>query len=175
MLRDPNFRTAELGGLYRSHDLIDARSYFLPTKFALADDGTGAYIENVDEEEDDRSSISSHSTNSTVDDNPGPGRLVDKYLYQRLGRKLEKVAIRLGFVNPDPSQIVPFFTRLYTLRWFTPVYSASLSSSLRSITSRHGNSDHRHDRDSALIAGLKSLVKQSQSVLSHFVSVNDDI
>lgn len=42
----------------------------------------------------------------TVDDNPGPGRLIDKFLYQRLGKMLERRANRvLGPLLASPFEI----------------------------------------------------------------------
>ena len=70
--------------------------------------GTGAYIED----EDDTSSISSCSTNATMDNIPGTGRTLDMRFYQPVGRAIEKfalkIAIRLNICHPSPAQIVRF-------------------------------------------------------------------
>ena len=47
--------------------------------------GTGAYIKD----EDDTSSISSFSTNATMDNIPGTGRTLDMHFYQPVGRAIE--------------------------------------------------------------------------------------
>ena len=61
------------------------------------------------EDEDDTMSISSFSTNATMDDNPGTGLTIDKYFYQPVGRAIEKfalkIAIRLNICHPSPAQI----------------------------------------------------------------------
>ena len=70
--------------------------------------GTGAYIKD----EDDTSSISSFSTNATMDNIPGTGRILDMCFYQPVGRAIEKfalkVAIRLNICHPSPAQIFRF-------------------------------------------------------------------
>ena len=79
-----------------------------------ASHGTSAYIED----EDDTSSISSFSTNGTMDNIPGTGRTLDMHFYQPVGRAIEKfalkIAIRLNICHPSPAQILRFF-RLYCL------------------------------------------------------------
>ena len=71
--------------------------------------GTNAYIEDVD----DTSSISSFSTNATMDNIPGTGRTIDMRFYQPVGRAIEKfalkIAIRLNICHPSPAQILRFF------------------------------------------------------------------
>ena len=71
--------------------------------------GTSAYIED----EDDTSSISSCSTNATMDNIPGTGRTIDMRFYQPVGRAIEKfalkIAIRLNICHPSPAQILRFF------------------------------------------------------------------
>ena len=67
--------------------------------------GSSAYIED----EDDTSSISSFSTNATMDNIPGTGRTIDMRFYQPVGRAIEKfalkIAIRLNICHPSPAQI----------------------------------------------------------------------
>ena len=50
---------------------------------------------------------SSNSTDSTctVDDNPGTGRTVDKYVYQPLGRKLERMMFKILHVELKSADI----------------------------------------------------------------------
>ena len=73
-----------------------------------ASHGTSAYIED----EDDASSISSCSTNATMDNIPGTGRTIDMCFYQPVGRAIEKfalkIAIRLNICHPSPAQILRF-------------------------------------------------------------------
>ena len=71
---------------------------------------SSAYIGN--EDEDDTTSISSFSTNATMDDNPGTGLTIDKYFYQPVGRAIEKfalkIALKLNIYHPSPAQILRF-------------------------------------------------------------------
>lgn len=56
-----------------------------------------------DDAHDDASSVWSMET---VDDNPGPGRIIDKFIYQRLGKMLERRANRvLGPLLASPFEI----------------------------------------------------------------------
>ena len=67
-----------------------------------------AYIEDGD----DTRTISSFSTNATMDDNPGAGLTIDKYFYQPVGRAIERLALyigtRLNVFQPSPAQILRF-------------------------------------------------------------------
>ena len=70
--------------------------------------GTSAYIED----EDDASSISSCSTNATMDNIPGTGRTIDMRFYQPVGRAIERFApkitmrFKFNFGHPSPAQIL---------------------------------------------------------------------
>ena len=57
-----------------------------------------AYIED----EDDTSSISSCSTNATMDNIPGTGRTIDMCFYQPVGRAIERIALRRRWVYIPP-------------------------------------------------------------------------
>ena len=65
-----------------------ARISELEAALSLDSDGfTNAYIEEMDV---DSASISSCSTTATKDNLPGTGRTIDTYIYQPLGRKVER-------------------------------------------------------------------------------------
>ena len=68
---------------------------------------------NVD---DDSASISTVSTNATMDDIPGPGRTIDMKFYQPVGRAIEKFALKFGMrfniAHPSPVQILRYLTGL---------------------------------------------------------------
>ena len=99
--------------------LIDKDVRFL-TDFQEApeewsDHNDSAHIEEVSEDErmdvdSDAESISSVSTNATMDDIPGTGRTIDKYFYQPVGRAIErfapKITMRFNFGHPSPAQIL---------------------------------------------------------------------
>ena len=44
----------------------------------------------------DSASVLTGSSTSTISNNPGPGRIIDKYIYQMLGRMLERCAGRIA-------------------------------------------------------------------------------
>ena len=116
-----------------------------------ANHGTSAYIED----EDDTNSISSCSTNATMDNIPGTGRTIDMCFYQPVGRAIEKfalkIAIRLNICHPSPAQI------LHVLQ---------LSPHLtlwRSITQKPSDVIARISADQpSAVPGILSLVHQSQ-------------
>ena len=113
--------------------------------------GTSAYIED----EDDNSSISSFSTNATMDNIPGTGRTLDMCFYQPVGRAIEKfalkVAIRLNICHPSPAQILRFL-RLF--EWFE---YWTFEDEKPSVIIDHIS----HEAPSA-VPGILSLVQQSQ-------------
>ena len=112
--------------------------------------GTSAYIED----EDDTSSISSFSTNATMDNIPGTGRTLDMCFYQPVGRAIEKfalkIAIRLNICHPSPAQILRFLRLTPNWHW---VYDGKKPSDIIARISA--------ERPSA-VPGILSLVHQSQ-------------
>lgn len=56
------------------------------------------YGENGDDD-GDTCSILTVSTNATTDNLPGTGRLIDTYLYQFFGRKLERFIFRVSMAT----------------------------------------------------------------------------
>ena len=112
--------------------------------------GTGAYIKD----EDDTSSISSFSTNATMDNIPGTGRTLDMCFYQPVGRAIEKfalkVAIRLNICHPSPAQILRFLG-LHPLYYVG--YAVSKPSDVIADISAE---------EPSAVPGILSLVHQSQ-------------
>ena len=113
--------------------------------------GTSAYIEDVD----DTSSISSFSTNATMDNIPGTGRTIDMRFYQPVGRAIEKfalkAAIRLNICPPSPAQILCFF-RLSPYMW----WESEVVRKPSDVIARISAEQPMHAR------GILSLVQQSQ-------------
>ena len=92
-------------------------TYFQEAPEEWSDHHDSAHIEEVSEDErmdvdSDTESISSVSTNATMDDIPGTGRTIDKYFYQPVGRAIErfapKITMRFNFGHPSPAQILRF-------------------------------------------------------------------
>lgn len=108
-----------------------------------------------DGDDEDAVSISSHSTNSTIDDNVGTGRLMDKYLYQKGGRKLERLMfyVRIKTTKLDPAQICQYFESLYKMST-GPGSERTLQECVYAIGSLENGSTN--------LSGLKSLVQQTR-------------
>ena len=108
--KQPKFNDKDLKRLLEFDDVFGLSQYDTGWN---ASHGTNAYIEDVD----DTSSISSCSTNATMDNIPGTGRTIDMCFYQPVGRAIEKfalkIAIRLNIFSPSPAQILRFL-RLYS-------------------------------------------------------------
>ena len=112
--------------------------------------GTSAYIEDVD----DTSSISSFSTNATMDNIPGTGRTIDMRFYQPVGRAIEKfalkIATRLNFCHPSPAQILRFLQLSPGLLEYDAVEKPSdIIARISAV-------------DPSAVPGILSLVEQSQ-------------
>lgn len=58
--------------------------------------------------EDDNCSITSISTTTTADNLPGPGRMIDKYIYQPMGRRFERLAMRFTIASLHPAHIAQY-------------------------------------------------------------------
>lgn len=101
------------------------------------------------EDYSDRASVCSFSTNATMDNNIGPGRMLDK-LYQYLGRKIEWGILRISISTLHPNRIL-------NCLWVIDNNDEHVGGSLSNIL----NYCHQR-RGPATIAGLKSLVHQTQ-------------
>ena len=60
---------------------------------------------------DGASHLISDSSTATGDDNPGPGRLIDKHVYQKAGRKIEKIYFRFALPSLSTGDIALFISR----------------------------------------------------------------
>ena len=146
--KQPKFKDKDLNRMSQFADMFGLNQY--NTRWN-ASYGTSAYIED----EDDTSSISSFSTNATMDNIPGTGRTLDMCFYQPVGRAIEKfalkVAIRLNICHPSPAQILRFLG-LSSMYWVNGVTADKPSAVIAYISA---------DRPSA-VPGILSLVQQSQ-------------
>ena len=102
----PKFKDKDLNRMAEFDDIFGLNHYDTGPN---ASHHISAYIEDAD----DTSSISSCSTNATMDNIPGTGRTLDMCFYQPVGRAIErfalKIAIRLNICDPSPAQILRFF------------------------------------------------------------------
>ena len=145
--KQPKFNEKDLNRMAELDDMFGLVHYDTGWNASY---GTSAYIED----EDDTSSISSFSTNATMDNIPGTGRTLDMCFYQPVGRAIEKfalkIAIRLNICHPSPAQILHFFRLSPSLCWLSRVRRPS------DVIARISA-----EQPSA-VPGILSLVQQSQ-------------
>ena len=145
--KQPKFNDKDLKRMSGFDDVFGLNHYYAEWN---ASHGTSAYIED----EDDASSISSCSTNATMDNIPGTGRTIDMCFYQPVDRAIEKfalkIAIRLNICHPSPAQILHFFRLSPSLCWLSRVRRPS--DVIAEISAEQ----------SPAVPGILSLVQQSQ-------------
>ena len=143
----PKFNDKDLKRMAEFDDMFCLNHY---DKGWNASYGTSAYIED----EDDASSISSCSTNATMDNIPGTGRTLDMCFYQPVGRAIEKfalkVAIRLNICHPSPAQILRVLQLSPDRIWLS--IAEKPSDVMDSISTKQPSA----------VPGILSLVHQSQ-------------
>ena len=105
--------------------------------------------------EDEDSSIITFSTNSTVDDNPGTGRIIDKFIYQIPGRALERLALRLTISSLSPERILGYFASQTATAQHCAIFMWHFEPHTFYPWSLECMS-------STMISGIKGLAKQSQ-------------
>ena len=146
--KQPKFNDKDLNRMAEFDDMFSLSQYNARWNTGY---GTSVYIKD----EDDTSSISSFSTNATMDNIPGTGRTLDMCFYQPVGRAIEKfalkIAIRLNICHPSPAQILRFLG-LSSMYWINGVTADKPSAVIAYISA---------DRPSA-VPGILSLVQQSQ-------------
>ena len=144
--KKPKFNDKDLNRMAEFDDVFGLNHYDTGWN---AIHGTSAYIED----EDGTSSISSCSTNATMDNIPGTGRTLDMCFYQPVGRAIEKfalkIAIRLNIYHPSPAQILRFFGLWDDIRYGCVKKPSDVIADISA------------DRPSA-VPGILSLVQQSQ-------------
>lgn len=113
---------------------------------------------HIEGEESDVVSIKSMSSNATADDIPGPGRTIDKYVYQFFGRKIERFANRFSLSRLPPARIAQ---RL----WKDPHWWHGRTDGIQPVNEIIDViylADDLPCEAGAVVAGLKSLVRQTQ-------------
>ena len=117
---------------------------------------TPAYLIDSEDDDDDTRSIQTFSTTATVDDNPGTGRVLDKYFYQPAGRGIERLALRFTIRYLHPWRISEFLNAFARDGFYNDLKERStLEMTLHHI-------DRSGSRGSTTVAGLKSLIRQAQ-------------
>ena len=146
-VKRPAFKDTDLNRVVEFDDMLGLNHFDTGWNASY---GTSAYIED----EDDTSSISSFSTNATMDNIPGTGRTIDMRFYQPVGRAIEKfalkMAMRLNICHPSPAQILRFF-------------DLSLSMTRPRVVKKPGDVIARISAvKPTAVPGVLSLVQQSQ-------------
>lgn len=131
---------------------IDRRIFIPFQTLFIADIG-----ESEVEDNGDVGSVSSFSTNATMDNIPGPGRMLDR-LYQQLGRKLERCIYHLSISSLHPNKIL----RCLWDNNFGWHYSDRDSLSVIMGNIHYARRGWGCTEGPAAVAGLKSLVHQTQ-------------
>lgn len=110
------------------------------------------------DDDDDDNSITSFSTTATADNLPGTGRTVDTYIFQPVGRRIERLAMRFTIASLHPARIAQYIETdeteyfPYSFNWYT------LNEVVADLCGYRQNG-------STILAGMKGLVKQTQCVL----------
>lgn len=128
---------------------------YLPTNYPILF-SENLYLSGYEEDYDDGASFCSLSTNATMDDNPGPGRIIDKCIYQFLGKKIEQFANRISISCLPPHTIAQCL-------WVNMIHLPNDEFyPLGPIIGLIQADPNLPCEGSARIAGLKSLVKQAK-------------
>lgn len=134
-----------------------SRCIHAASQYATSSYSSGLHLSLIyDLDEGDTCSVSSHSSTSTIDDIPGTGRVIDKYLYQKGGRKFERMIFwaRIRFPYLHPFQISHYID---ACGWYSPEGGQMVS--LHQATS---SLVRMYTGGSTLVYGLKSIVRQTQ-------------
>lgn len=107
----------------------------------------------IREDDDDGDSMISILTMETIDNQPGTGRFLDTYIYQPLGRRIERLAMRYTIASLHPARIAQYIEASPSegpdFRWYT------LNTAIANLCRFESNG-------STILAGMKGLVKQTQ-------------
>lgn len=116
---------------------------------------SAATAADTDDIGDSVNSLNSFSTMETVDNQPGTGRFIDTYIFQPMGRRIERLAMRYTIASLHPARIAQY-----------------LEADKISLDPSHYTPWTLHDaiallcswtpRGSTIVAGMKGLVKQTQ-------------
>lgn len=79
----------------------------------VMEDSYGPFIEDADHLEGEYITCSLVSSMETMDDNPGTGRVLDKFVLQPMGRKIENILGRLALRYFLPPETIS--SRIFTL------------------------------------------------------------
>lgn len=107
-----------------------------------------------DDNDNDGNSIISTST-ATVNNQPGAGRFIDTHIFQPMGRRFERLAMRFTIASLHPARIAQYIEADDIS--LTPIYDVTMTlhDAIALLCLRRPNG-------STVVAGIKGLVKQTQ-------------
>ena len=134
---------------------------FLDVSEEIIPRSNSGFIEEVNEIGDEVDSEISESSTATIDDNPGPGRTIDKYFYQKAGKKVEQIYFRVALPSLSTGQVMRCIARYKEKHRFSHGlgYTERLDSALGYFSGLSG---------SLVINGLKVLLHRSRLGMSLF-------
>lgn len=105
----------------------------------------------------DSISVNTFSTTATGNNLPGAGRSIDSYIYQPVGRRIERLAMRFTISSLHPARIAQYIEADQTN--YAPEFN-----DVWSLNDIYVNLSKAYRNGSTVVAGMKGLVKQSQYV-----------
>lgn len=120
---------------------------------AIYSTSTTAYSSDSD---DSANSVNSFSTTATANNLPGAGRAVDTYIFQPMGRRIERLAMRYTIASLHPARIAQYMgtDSTFDLHYYSYM---SLNDVIKDLCTSRPNG-------STIVAGMKGLIKQTQCV-----------
>lgn len=114
------------------------------------------YTVNFDDDSD-KSSIESFSTMATMDNNPGTGRIMDTYIYQYFGRRVEKWINRMKLPYLPPETVLQHIIGMFSsngIDMLDDLRQYPADSSVKLISGLPFGSD--------IVYGLKTIVRRAK-------------
>lgn len=109
------------------------------------------------DDDSDKTSIESFSTMATMDNNPGTGRIMDMYIYQYFGKKVEKWINRMKLPYLPPETVLQHINEMFSSNGFDmldDLQQYPINSSVESISGLQFGSD--------VIYGLKTMIRRAK-------------
>lgn len=109
------------------------------------------------DDDSDKSSIESFSTMATMDNNPGTGRIMDTYIYQYCGRRVEKWINRMKLPYLPPETVLRHIIEMFSsngIDMLDDLLQYPTDSSVKLISGLTFGSD--------IIYGLKTIIRRAK-------------
>ena len=134
------------------------------SKFGLAMQSETISDSNNDGDDVSFSSVPSITSTATASNNPGPGRILDKYFFQRAGRWVERLSVQVAvyWSSVPPQRIIPYILQ------FSNFNDGNRGPDFFSLGPLPKNNAYimrsimRHRRGKETLDGMKCLIKQAK-------------